>query len=80
MTTTKTQAVLLMYDFFLSQNQLAKKDFLGMVDVSDISFKRYVTELRAYFADFNPSLTITYSRKDDMYYLTKGDHRPKARG
>lgn len=71
MKVTKTQAVLALYDAFLANSVVRKKDFLTSVEISDISFKRYMSELRCYFANFSPELTITYSRKDDAYHLVK---------
>lgn len=71
MLTNKTQAVLRMYDWLRQDSCLVKKDFLAEIELSDISFKRYVSELRSYFMNFEPELELVYSRKDDAYYLKK---------
>lgn len=65
----KTQAVLFMYDLFLRDGRLIKDDFLSKVHVSDITFKRYVSELRCYFTNFSLPYDIRYSKKDGIYYL-----------
>jgi len=72
MVTTKTQAVLLMYETLEKDGKLIKKDYLSQIEISDISFKRYVSELRAFFANFDPSSDIRYSRKNDYYFLVNG--------
>jgi hypothetical protein len=69
MKVTKTQAVLSLYDSLLANQVVYKKDFLATIEISDISFKRYVSELRCYFANFAPNYDLHYSRKDDAYYL-----------
>lgn len=71
MKVTKTQAVLALYDAFLANSTVRKKDFLASVEISDISFKRYMSELRCYFTNFAPQLAISYNRKDDTYHLVK---------
>lgn len=71
MKVTKTQAVLVLYDDFLQKRVLQKKDFLSQIEVSDISFKRYISELRCYFMNFAPRYDIAYQRKEDAYYLVE---------
>lgn len=76
MKVTKTQAVLALYDDFLTKKVIRKKDYMAKVEVSDISFKRYISELRCYFMNFAPSLDIDYHRKEDAYYLI--DNHPEG--
>jgi hypothetical protein len=39
------------------------------MEISDITFKRYISELRCYFANFAPRFEIHYNRETDTYYL-----------
>lgn len=71
MKVTKTQAVLALYDAFLTNSVVRKKDFLASVEISDISFKRYMSELRCYFTNFAPGFSIDYNRKEDAYHLIR---------
>jgi hypothetical protein len=71
MKASKTQAVLLLYDLFLMKGELRKKDYLQILEMSDISFKRYVSELRCYFANFGERYEVLYDRKHDLYKLIK---------
>jgi hypothetical protein len=71
MGTNKTQAVLFMYDVLLKDGHLNKADFLSKVDASDITFKRYVSELRCYFSNFALPYDIHYSKRDGLYFLVK---------
>jgi hypothetical protein len=73
MLTNKTQTVLLIYYIFLSEGHLIKKDFLSRVEISDLSFKRYISELRCFFANFTPENSIVYDRRNDIYLLVKGN-------
>jgi hypothetical protein len=71
MKVTKTQAVLVLYDTLLHVGVVRKKEYLATIETSDISFKRYISELRCYFTTFSPIYDINYSRKEDAYYLVK---------
>lgn len=75
MSITKTQAVLAMYDDFLEDHQLTKSTFMANMEISDITFKRYISELRCYFANFAPRFEIHYNRETDTYYLEDRSER-----
>jgi hypothetical protein len=69
MKTNKCQALLLLYQVLLTKGSFRKKDYLTQVEISDITFKRYVSELRCYFANFEPEKELVYKKSDDTYYL-----------
>jgi hypothetical protein len=71
MGTNKTQAVLFMYDALMKDGHLSKADFLSKVEASDITFKRYISELRCYFSNFSLPYDIHYSKRDSLYFLVK---------
>lgn len=71
MKVSKTQAVLVLYDQFLAKGEVRKKDILQSIDMSDISFKRYMSELRCYFANFGERYEVLYDRKHDIYRMIK---------
>jgi len=71
MTTNKTQGVLLLYDHLRLNGQLKKADALHELDISSLTFKRYISELRCYFANFDPYNEVIYDRYHDAYYLVK---------
>lgn len=68
----KTQAILIMYDRFLKEGTLTKADILSLTEISSITFKRYISELRCYFGNFAPQYEIIYDRESDCYQLKEG--------
>lgn len=39
--------------------------------MSNVTFRRYIQEIRAYLVNFNESYEIVYSKYEDTYYLKK---------
>jgi hypothetical protein len=71
MKTTKTQAVLFLYQTLQDKGTLKKNDVLAELLINSLTFKRYISELRCYFANFDPSHDVVYDRKSDTYFLQK---------
>jgi len=69
MHTTKTQAVLYLLDLFRKQGYVNKADFLSLIPVSEVTFRRYINELRCYASNFNLYFEITYDPQDGVYRL-----------
>jgi hypothetical protein len=71
MKTTKTQAVLLMYRTLRDSGCLRKEDILMKVEISDLTFRRYISELRCFFMNFDEPEEIIYVKAKDAYFLSK---------
>ena len=71
MKTNKTQAVLLMYKILLETGKLRKDDVMMKVEMTDLSFRRYISELRCFFMNFDEPLEIIYVKAENCYYLKK---------
>jgi len=69
MTVNKTQALLFIFYRLLTFKKVTKEEVLSEVEVSEITFKRYIQELRAYFRNFNIGYAVDYDRKTNAYYL-----------
>lgn len=65
----KTQAVLFIFEQLLKHKQISKSDVQAIINISDLAFRRYIQELRAYLVNFNEDYEIIYSRRDDLYLL-----------
>jgi hypothetical protein len=64
--------VLLLYDSFACLMANSKRRcFSRNFDISSLTFKRYISELRCYFANFDPYNEVIYDRYHDAYYLVK---------
>lgn len=69
MKTSKTQAVLFLYESLKEKGQISKNDMLAELDINDLTFKRYVSELRSYLMNFNCPEELRYLKKEDRYRL-----------
>jgi|LAHS01.1.fsa_nt_gb hypothetical protein len=69
---TKAIIVLWMLETLLEEGTLQKEDVLAKVDISEISYKRYIGTLREYLRDFHPSWQIVYKKSRHSYLLDKG--------
>jgi predicted DNA-binding transcriptional regulator YafY len=73
MKTNKTQAVLLMYQTLVEKGQLQKSEILERLTINSLTFKRYISELRCFFANFDPIHDVVYDRKSDSYLFVKAN-------
>lgn len=69
MEVNKTQALLYIFETLLNKRKITKNDVLNQINISDLTFRRYIQELRAYLLNFNEPYEIVYNRKNDEYYL-----------
>jgi hypothetical protein len=75
MKTSKTQAVLFIYENLKEKGQISKADVLSELEISDLTFKRYVSELRSYLMNFNCPAELLYLKKEDRYRLCSFSYR-----
>jgi hypothetical protein len=71
MRVNKPQGVLYLFETFLLQGSLSKKKALEELEVSDLTFRRYLNELRCYFANFDRNEEILYDKKANLYRFRK---------
>lgn len=69
MKASKTQIVLIMLDFLLCKGEFTKEEVINKVTISDLRFKRYVQELRAYLYNFRNQEDIVYDRRAKKYRM-----------
>ena len=51
----------------------AKTEITDVIELSNLSFLRYIQEIRAFLYNFNINLEVKYSRDEGKYYLVKTD-------
>jgi hypothetical protein len=66
---SKAEAVLLLYDKFTENHFVVKEDFLNEVEISDLTFRRYIGDIRCYLMEFHPNKEILYRKGDGVYHL-----------
>jgi len=67
----KTQAVIFMYDTLLKMGSFKREFIEEKLNIGDLTFHRYVEELRAYFTNFNTGYDIIYDHSYCLYILVE---------
>jgi hypothetical protein len=68
----KYLVMLYLLETLVNQGSLNKEAFLCGLDLSDVSFKRYLACLREYFLYVHPTWRIIYHRSKGLYELYTG--------
>jgi hypothetical protein len=69
---SKAVVVLWMLETLLEEGTLQKEAVLAKVDISEISYKRYIATIREFLRDFHPTWQIVYKKSRHSYLLDKG--------
>jgi hypothetical protein len=69
MKTKKSQAVLFMLETLIRNESFTKKEIMEALELNNLSFERYISEIRCYFANFEPSEELIYQKKANTYRL-----------
>lgn len=67
----KVQALIYIFKILLEKGYIKKKDIQETISLQDVTFRRYIQEIRAYLVNFNEPYEITYIKTEDTYYLKK---------
>lgn len=71
MKVNKSQALLFIFSVLQERKSISKTYVQEHLDIPDLTFRRYIQEIKAFFYNFNINMTIKYSRSEDMYYLVE---------
>lgn len=66
----KVQAIVFIYEQLLNNKFIKKEDVQSVISISDVTFRRYIQELRAYLVNFNKDYEIKFDKKQSHYYLS----------
>ena len=64
-------SILYIYDKLLNNRYLDKKEVQAELLINDLTFKRYIKDLREYFSFMRKDEEIYYDRDSDLYWLKK---------
>ena len=67
----KNVSILYIYDKLLNNRYLDKKEVQAELLINDLTFKRYIKDLREYFSFMRKDEEIYYDRESDIYWLKK---------
>ena len=71
MKVNKAQAIVYIFHLFLKNKKVKREDVESFLSISDLTFRRYIQEIRAYLANFNEDYEIKYSKDNDEYEMCK---------
>ena len=71
MKVSKAQAIVFIYEQLLNNEFITKEDIQSAISISDVTFRRYIQELRAYLVNFNKESEIVFEKKCKEYLLVK---------
>jgi len=69
MNVSKVQAIIYIFKLLLEQGFIRKKDIQETIEIEDVTFRRYIQDLRAYFVNFNEPYELKYDKLEDKYIL-----------
>lgn len=65
----KGQTFLYIYDLLNKKGYITKEEIMGKANISELTFKRYIKDIRDYLEMMRVGKTIVYSKKDLRYHL-----------
>lgn len=69
MKASKTQAVLFMYNMLLEKGYIKKDKVIDILGISNLTFRRYIQELRAFYYNYMNHEEIIYHKDSNSYSL-----------
>ena len=71
MRVNKSQAMMFILNTLIVRGEISKKEIKDKLDISDLTFRRYIQEIRAYIVNFEMGYEIIYLKSEDVYILKK---------
>jgi len=71
MKSSKTQYVLYIFNMLITKGFIKKDAIIDALDISNLSFRRYMQELRAFYYNYMNKEDIIYDKTKNIYYLAK---------
>ncbi len=71
MKTNKTQATLYIFHSLLKNGYIVKNEIQETLEINDLTFKRYIQELRAFLINYNLGYEIVFIKEKNKYFLEK---------
>lgn len=71
MKVSKSQAILYIVLHLLEKGSVNKEEVMSAISISDLTFRRYIQEIRAYLINFNEPLELVYNKSSHEYILKK---------
>lgn len=69
MKVNKAQALMYLLSVLITNKQISKEDIKNKLEISDLTFRRYMQEIRAYLINFELPYELKYLKSEEVYYL-----------
>ena len=71
MKVNKVQAAIYIFKILLEEGKITKNEVQDKIELSDLKFRRYMQELRAYLVNFDEPYELKYIKTEDAYFLKR---------
>lgn len=65
----KSQIILYIYDLLITKGYITKKETMLKANISELSFRRYLKDIREYLDVMQTGKELVYSERGERYYL-----------
>ena len=69
MKVNKAQALMYLLSALITNKNINKEDIKNKLEISDLTFRRYMQEIRAYLINFELPYELKYLKSEEVYYL-----------
>ena len=69
----KGQGLLYFFNILKEKGRVKKEEIINELEITDLSFWRYIQEIKAFICNFNIPLDVVYDRSNNIYCLVKKD-------
>ena len=67
---TENYSMDFLFNMLKNRGYVKKEDIINDLEISELSFWRYIQEIKAFIYNFNLPYELIYDRKNERYYLT----------
>lgn len=71
MKVVKSQGLLYIFEMLKEKGSINKNEILSALEITELSFWRYIQEIKAFLYNFDMGYELVYDRKDEVYRLIK---------
>ena len=65
----KGQGLLYIFNILKEKGRVKKEEIINALEITDLSFWRYIQEIKAFIYNFNLPYELIYDRKNEIYIL-----------
>ena len=71
MKVNKSQALMFIFETLLKVGYINRNIVKDNIEIKEVTFRRYIQEIRAYLVNFNEPYEVEYNKSEDKYFLNK---------